>query len=155
MGRDATLSWPKPDIIFKNDTEAGAVIHTEYTDKSITVKIFGDNGGRKVKFQVSAQQDITKPPIEYIPDMTQPPEKRQDQGSRSDWLDGVRHARHRISRRYEEAREAQGRLQTARASRDRAPAARFRKGEPGYTGEKCPEPEADEDGGRGSAVERQ
>ncbi|HEX3774588.1 MAG TPA: VanW family protein, partial [Polyangiaceae bacterium] len=67
MGYDATLSFPHPDIIFKNDTDAGALIKTSYTDKSITVKIYGDNGGRKVRAEVSPRENIVQPPLEYIP----------------------------------------------------------------------------------------
>ncbi|HET9959559.1 MAG TPA: VanW family protein, partial [Polyangiaceae bacterium] len=39
MGHEATLSYPKPDLIFRNDTQAGVLIDTQYTDKSITVRL--------------------------------------------------------------------------------------------------------------------
>jgi vancomycin resistance protein YoaR len=48
MGREATVSWPKPDLIFRNDTPSGLLIKTEYTGSSITVRIYGDRHGRKV-----------------------------------------------------------------------------------------------------------
>ncbi|MEE8485454.1 MAG: VanW family protein [Acidimicrobiia bacterium] len=44
--REATLGFPTPDIIFRNDSEAIVYIHTEYTPSSITVTFFGNNGGR-------------------------------------------------------------------------------------------------------------
>ena len=47
-GIEATISWPAPNLIFRNDTNAGVLIKTEYTDTSITVKFFGSNGGRTV-----------------------------------------------------------------------------------------------------------
>ncbi|HEY3253931.1 MAG TPA: VanW family protein, partial [Polyangiaceae bacterium] len=53
MGYDATLSYPHPDIVFKNDTSAAALIKTSYTETSITVKVYGDNGGRRVRAEVS------------------------------------------------------------------------------------------------------
>jgi vancomycin resistance protein YoaR len=42
------VSYPKPDLIFRNDTPTGALITTEYTASSITVRIFGQRHGRRV-----------------------------------------------------------------------------------------------------------
>jgi vancomycin resistance protein YoaR len=44
--REATLGFPLPDVIFRNDSDAIVYIHTEYTGGSITVTFFGNNGGR-------------------------------------------------------------------------------------------------------------
>ena len=44
--REATLGFPLPDVIFRNDSEAIVYIHTEYTGGSITVTFYGNNGGR-------------------------------------------------------------------------------------------------------------
>lgn len=49
MGREATVSWPGPDLVFRNDTDTAAVITTDYTGSSITVRIFGTDGGRTVR----------------------------------------------------------------------------------------------------------
>ncbi|MCH7846715.1 MAG: VanW family protein [Acidobacteria bacterium] len=49
MGREATVAWPGPDVKFKNDTQYPLTIDTSYTSTSITVKIIGANGNRKVK----------------------------------------------------------------------------------------------------------
>ena len=49
MGREATVSLPAPDLVFSNDTEAGILINTAYTDTSITVTLYGDRGGRRVR----------------------------------------------------------------------------------------------------------
>jgi vancomycin resistance protein YoaR len=48
MGREATVSLPAPDLSFVDDTRAGVLIETSYTDSSITVTFYGDNGGRVV-----------------------------------------------------------------------------------------------------------
>jgi vancomycin resistance protein YoaR len=40
LGREATLSWPAPDLKFVNDTRHALLISTSYTDVSITVKIY-------------------------------------------------------------------------------------------------------------------
>jgi vancomycin resistance protein YoaR len=146
MGRDATLSWPHPDIVFKNDTEAGALIKTQYTDKSITVKMFGDNGGRKVSFVVSPQQDLKKPPIEYIPDITQPPERDKiKQGGQIGWTVFVtRTVQFPDGTKKEEKRKV---TYKPRVRRLIVHPCKVPEGEPGYTGEKCPEPDGGVDGG--------
>jgi uncharacterized membrane protein YgcG len=53
MGREATVAWPGPDVKFKNDTAYPLTIDTSYTSTSVTVKIIGANGGRKVKAGLS------------------------------------------------------------------------------------------------------
>ena len=45
-GIEATISWPVPELEFRNDDEQAVMIVTEYTDTSITVKFYGDNDGR-------------------------------------------------------------------------------------------------------------
>jgi hypothetical protein len=44
-GREATLGYPHPDVVFENDTQAPVIIRTSYTDRTITVTFFGNNGG--------------------------------------------------------------------------------------------------------------
>jgi vancomycin resistance protein YoaR len=44
--REATLGFPAPDVKFRNDSDAIVYIHTEYTSSSITVTLYGNNGGR-------------------------------------------------------------------------------------------------------------
>jgi vancomycin resistance protein YoaR len=60
-GREATLGFPGPDLIFRNNTPNVVVIKTEYTDKTITVKMFGDNGGIDVEAGLSNRFNITQP----------------------------------------------------------------------------------------------
>lgn len=47
-GIEATLDFPNIDLAFRNDTESALYIKTEHTSGSITVKLFGNNGGRVV-----------------------------------------------------------------------------------------------------------
>ena len=47
-GIEATISWPVPELEFRNNTDKAILIKTEYTDTSITVKFFSDNDGRIV-----------------------------------------------------------------------------------------------------------
>lgn len=144
MGRDATLSWPKPDVAFKNDSDAGALIWTEYGDDHITVKVFGDTGGRKVRIKVSPQQNLVKPPIEYIPDLTQSHEKDKTmEAGQIGWTVFVsREVELAGGTKREEKRKVVYKPRTRRVV---VHPCRVPKGEPGHTGEKCPEP----DGGTG------
>ena len=48
QGVEATLSWPSPDLAFGNNGSCGVLIRTEYTDTSITVRLYGCNGGRSL-----------------------------------------------------------------------------------------------------------
>jgi len=45
-GIESTVSYPQPELTFRNDTDHAIMLKTAYTDTSITVKIFGDNDGR-------------------------------------------------------------------------------------------------------------
>ncbi len=40
-GREATVSFPLPDLIFENDSPHGVLVDTSYTDTSITVTFWG------------------------------------------------------------------------------------------------------------------
>lgn len=46
LGIEATLGYPYPDIVFRNDTHTPLTIFTSYTDTSITVELLGDDLGR-------------------------------------------------------------------------------------------------------------
>ena len=141
MGHEATLSWPKPDIIFKNDTEAGMLIKTSYSGTSITVKVYGDNGGRKVRLTRSAQFDTKKPPVELIPDEDVPPdEEKVKESGQIGWSVIVgRVIRFADGHEKEEKRKV---IYSPRVRRVRVHPCRIPEGEPGYTGKDCPVPDA-------------
>jgi hypothetical protein len=48
LGREATLGWTSPDVVFLNDTDHPVTIETSHTSTSITVKLVGANGRRHV-----------------------------------------------------------------------------------------------------------
>ncbi len=52
-GIEATISWPSPDLAFRNDSDAAVLVDTSYTDTSLTVRFFGDNDGRSVALAYS------------------------------------------------------------------------------------------------------
>lgn len=60
-GREATLGFPNPDLIFRNNTDSVVVIKTSHTDTSITAKMFGDNGGILVEAGLSDRFNYTSP----------------------------------------------------------------------------------------------
>ncbi len=41
LGREATVSWPSPDLAFLNDSDAGIYVDTSYDATSITVTFYG------------------------------------------------------------------------------------------------------------------
>ena len=138
-GHEATLSWPKPDLIFRNDTEAGLLIKTLYTDTSITVRLYGDNGGRKVKAQVSARTNITEPPLELLPNPALEPnrEKRKSPGAVGWSVLVSRVLTFADGTTREEKRKV---TYKAKPRQIEVHPCRIPKGEKGYTGERCPEP---------------
>ncbi len=58
-GREATLGFPAPDLVFRNNTDAAVLIDTSHTDTSITVKFFGDNGGIEVEAGLSDRYNFS------------------------------------------------------------------------------------------------
>jgi vancomycin resistance protein YoaR len=57
VGREATVSWPSPDLEFRNDSAAGIFIDATYDDTSITVTFYGN-----IEFEVEA---VTGEPYGY------------------------------------------------------------------------------------------
>jgi vancomycin resistance protein YoaR len=58
-GREATLGFPAPDLVFRNNTDAAVVIRTSHTDTSITARIYGDNGGIEVEAGLSERYNYS------------------------------------------------------------------------------------------------
>ncbi len=58
-GREATLGYPEPDLVFRNNTEHAVIIMTSHTDTSITAKIYGDNGGIVVEAGLSDRYNFS------------------------------------------------------------------------------------------------
>ena len=48
MGREATVSWGGPELIFRNDWPAAILMNLEATDSGITVRFFSTKLGRRV-----------------------------------------------------------------------------------------------------------
>ncbi|HLM71979.1 MAG TPA: VanW family protein [Polyangiaceae bacterium] len=144
MGHEATLSWPKPDLVIRNDTDAGILIKAIYSETSISVKLYGNNGGRKVKAKVSNRYDITKPPLELLPSAKLLPDdsKVKESGSVGWSVMVARIITFPDGTKKEERRKV---TYKPRVRRVEVHPCRIPEGEPGHTGEKCPKPEEEED----------
>jgi vancomycin resistance protein YoaR len=140
MGIEATLSWPRPDLVFKNDTSAGLLVKTSFTDKSITVKLYGDVGGRRVATSVSERRDIVKPTVELLPNRAVPPDEEEvKEGGMIGWSVLVeRTVTFADGSKREDKRKVTYKPKPRRVE---VHPCRIPKGEPGSSGEPCPEPE--------------
>ena len=90
MGREATVSWGGPEMIWTNDWPAGVLIRTAYTDTSITVRLYSSKLGRRVETETSEpccyEQPQTFTSVNSVPRAgrdARRPVGRARQGSRS------------------------------------------------------------------------
>jgi len=140
MGHEATLSYPKPDLIFRNDTQSAMVIRTAYTGTSIKVMIFGDNDGRVVTTDVSKPFDTVEPDLEYVADPALAPdeEKVEEKGDYGFTVYASRTVREKDGTERKETRKV---IYKPRARRLIVHPCKIPEGFEGHTGEKCPVPE--------------
>jgi len=144
MGHEATLSFPKPDVIVRNDTKSGLLIKTEYGGTYIRVKLYGDNEGRKVRRKVSKIYDVTDPPIEYIADDDlEPDEEKVKVRGKVGWAVTVSRVLEYAD--GETKKQTRKVIYNPRVRKIRVHSCKIPKGEEGYTGLSCPEPEEEED----------
>lgn len=140
VGHEATLSYPKPDLIFRNDTAAGLLLKCEYGKTFIRVLLYGDNGGRRTQAKVSARYDIVKPKVELMPNPSLlPDEEEVEEAGALGWTVSVgRVVMFPDGTKKEEKREV---TYKPRVRRVQVHPCRIPPGEPGHTGEACPIPE--------------
>jgi vancomycin resistance protein YoaR len=139
MAHEATLSWPKPDIVFKNDSNAGLLIKTSFSKTTITVKLYGDTGGRRVTSGVSDRREIVKPAVELLPNREiEPDEEKVKEGGMIGWsVIAWRTVTFADGTKKEEKRKVTYKPKVRRVE---VHPCRIPDGEPGATGERCPEP---------------
>ena len=56
-GRESTLSFGSIDLLWTNDTKAPIVVRSSASDTSVTVSIYGGNGGRRVWAETQSRSD--------------------------------------------------------------------------------------------------
>jgi vancomycin resistance protein YoaR len=146
MGHEATLSFPKPDLVFRNDTHAGVLIKTEYSDRAITVRLYGDKENRQVAFGVSKMMDVELPSIERLPNPDLRPDKEKvKNGGRMGW--SVVTWRTVTLANGEKKKDERKVTYKPQVRRIEVHPCLLRSDELGYTGERCPkiEPESEEE----------
>ena len=87
---EATISWPSPNLVFRNNTEAILIIKTEYTSSSITVKFFGNNGGKTCERRLGERYGYRDAPVKYEADAAlDPTQEVVVQSGASGWSNTV------------------------------------------------------------------
>lgn len=149
MGIEATLSYPSPDLVFMNDSKAALLVRCEYSDTMIRVRLFGDNGGRKVERRVSQPFDYTDPRVELLGNPRREPDdpKTKDHGSHGFSVITTRTITLLDGSKRDEKRTVK---YTGKPRLIEVHPCEIPKGEKGYTGEKCPKKEVIEGTGGGS-----
>jgi len=56
-GRESTLNFGTIDLLWTNDTKAPVEVRSSASDTSVTVSIYGGNGGRRVRAQTQSRSD--------------------------------------------------------------------------------------------------
>jgi vancomycin resistance protein YoaR len=72
MGRDATVSWGGPDLVFKNDLDHAILIKAHGTATTFTVSFYGTKQKRKVVATTSEQTNWRSPHLQYAIDPNAP-----------------------------------------------------------------------------------
>jgi vancomycin resistance protein YoaR len=72
-GREATISWGGPELVFQNDWQAPLLLRMKTTRTSITVWLYSYGLGRRVTTVTRAPTGYVRPRTVYIKDPTLPP----------------------------------------------------------------------------------
>ncbi len=68
MGRDATVSWGGPDLVFRNDLKTALLIKASYTSDTLTFTFYGGPTHRRVESATSPQTNWRSPQTSYAYD---------------------------------------------------------------------------------------
>jgi vancomycin resistance protein YoaR len=66
LAREATISWPNPDLVITNDWDASALVRVSNSTDSITVTIYSTSFDRRVEESTSNPYSFTKPKTRYV-----------------------------------------------------------------------------------------
>jgi vancomycin resistance protein YoaR len=72
LGRDATVAWGGPDLVFRNDMRHGILITTSYTDQTLTFMFWGTPQGRRVVAETGPKENFKSPTMNYAIDPSAP-----------------------------------------------------------------------------------
>jgi vancomycin resistance protein YoaR len=73
VGRDATVSWGGPDLVFRNDLKNAILVKVSYTNTTFTVSFYGTKQRRRVVASTSTPTNYTQPQLQYAIDPSAPP----------------------------------------------------------------------------------
>jgi len=76
MGREATISWGGPELVFRNDWNAAVLLKVVVTDTSITVRFYSSELGRRVETTTGTPYKWTAPVTREVADSTLAPGTR-------------------------------------------------------------------------------
>jgi vancomycin resistance protein YoaR len=71
-GREATISWGGPELVFQNDWGAPLLLRLKTTPTSITIWFYSQLLGRRVTTVTGAPHDIVRPRTVFVKDATLP-----------------------------------------------------------------------------------
>jgi vancomycin resistance protein YoaR len=74
---EATISWPSPNLIFRNNTDTVVIIKTKYTETELTVQFYGDNGGCVAERVLGDRFAFTTPEEQYEADPALNPDEQK------------------------------------------------------------------------------
>jgi vancomycin resistance protein YoaR len=72
MGREATISWGGPELVFQNDWDAPLLLRLRTTRTSITVSFYSQKLGRRVSTVTGSPHGYVQPRTVYVKDPTLP-----------------------------------------------------------------------------------
>jgi vancomycin resistance protein YoaR len=76
MGREATVSWGGPELIWRNDWPAAILVKAVATDSSITVGFYSTKLGRRVETSTGEPSGYTSPTTRIVSNPSLPPGTR-------------------------------------------------------------------------------
>ncbi len=77
MGREATVSWGGPELIFRNDWPAAILMKLDATDSGVTVRFYSTKLGRRVTTTTGKAYDLTTPKSVVVTNSELPAGTRQ------------------------------------------------------------------------------
>ena len=77
MGREATVSWGGPELIFRNDWPAAILMKLDASDSGITVRFYSTKLGRRVTTTTGQPYDLTTPKSVTVTNFALAPGSRQ------------------------------------------------------------------------------
>jgi vancomycin resistance protein YoaR len=92
-GREATISWGGPELVFRNDWPAALLVKVEATETSVTVRFFSSAAGRRVESTTGEPYAYVEPVVRTVVNPTLAPGTRtvvQDAGGPGFTIDYTR-----------------------------------------------------------------